>query len=100
MRIFKEFQIEAAHMLPNVPEDHKCRRLHGHSYKIEIHVSGEPGEDSGWIMDFADVGDRVNSKKTVSGHYRPRPSSSLIGWRPAQDCVLQVDGRYLNRETQ
>ena len=55
MRIFKDFQIEAAHKLPNVPEGHKCRRLHGHSYKIAIHVEGQPGGDSGWVMDFADI---------------------------------------------
>jgi 6-pyruvoyltetrahydropterin/6-carboxytetrahydropterin synthase len=55
MRIFKEFQIEAAHKLPNVAEDHKCRRLHGHSYNIAIHVEGVPGDESGWVMDFADI---------------------------------------------
>lgn len=49
------FQVEAAHHLPNVPADHKCRRLHGHSFIIEIHVSGPVGEDSGWVMDFADL---------------------------------------------
>lgn len=55
MEIFKEFTIEAAHRLPNVPEGHKCSRLHGHSFKIEIYVSGEIGADSGWVMDFADI---------------------------------------------
>ena len=55
MHIFKVFTIEAAHRLPNVPEGHKCARLHGHSFRIELHVAGEPGEHSGWVMDFADV---------------------------------------------
>ena len=55
MDIFKVFQIEAAHRLPNVPAGHKCARLHGHSFRIEIHVSGEPDAQSGWIMDFADL---------------------------------------------
>jgi 6-pyruvoyltetrahydropterin/6-carboxytetrahydropterin synthase len=55
MDIFKVFQVEAAHHLPNVPEDHKCRRLHGHSFIIEIHVSGPVGHDTGWVMDFADL---------------------------------------------
>jgi 6-pyruvoyltetrahydropterin/6-carboxytetrahydropterin synthase len=55
MDVFRVFQIEAAHFLPNVPEDHKCRRLHGHSFRIEVHVSGEVGQDSGWVMDFADL---------------------------------------------
>ena len=55
MEIFKEFTFEAAHLLPNVPEGHKCRRLHGHSYTITVFVDGEPGDTSGWVMDFADI---------------------------------------------
>jgi 6-pyruvoyltetrahydropterin/6-carboxytetrahydropterin synthase len=55
MDIFKTFTIEAAHRLPNVPAGHKCARLHGHSFVIELHVSGEPGADSGWVMDFGDI---------------------------------------------
>jgi 6-pyruvoyltetrahydropterin/6-carboxytetrahydropterin synthase len=55
MDIFKTFTIEAAHRLPNVPDDHKCARLHGHSFRVELHVSGEPGAHSGWVMDFADI---------------------------------------------
>ena len=55
MEIFKRFTLEAAHRLPNVPPGHKCARLHGHSFQVEVHVSGEPGADTGWIMDFAEV---------------------------------------------
>lgn len=55
MEIFRSFTLEAAHHLPNVPEGHKCRRLHGHSFRVDVHVSGPVGDDSGWVMDFADV---------------------------------------------
>ena len=55
MQIFKTFTVEAAHRLPNVPEGHKCGRLHGHSFKIELHLSGPVGRRTGWIMDFDDV---------------------------------------------
>lgn len=55
MDIFKVFLVEAAHRLPNVPPDHKCARLHGHSFRIEIHLRGEVGEGSGWVQDFADI---------------------------------------------
>lgn len=55
MEIFRVFQIEAAHRLPNVPADHKCARLHGHSFRIEVHVSGAVGPDTGWVQDFADL---------------------------------------------
>lgn len=56
MEIYKRFQVEAAHRLPNVPEGHKCARLHGHSFLIEVTVSGPLAEPEGWVMDFADVG--------------------------------------------
>jgi 6-pyruvoyltetrahydropterin/6-carboxytetrahydropterin synthase len=55
VEIFKEFTIEAAHRLPRVPSGHKCGRLHGHSFRIEIHVRGAVGADTGWVIDFADI---------------------------------------------
>ncbi len=55
MEIFKIFTIESAHFLPNVPAEHKCRRLHGHTFRIEIRVKGAVGEESGWVMDYADI---------------------------------------------
>jgi 6-pyruvoyltetrahydropterin/6-carboxytetrahydropterin synthase len=53
--VFKEFTFEAAHRLPNVAPDHKCARLHGHSFRVTVHVEGEPGTESGWVLDFADI---------------------------------------------
>ena len=55
MDIFRAFTIEAAHRLPNVPAGHKCSRLHGHSFRIELHVSGDVDAHTGWVMDFADL---------------------------------------------
>lgn len=55
MEIYKSFTIEAAHRLPNLPDDHKCSRLHGHSFTIELHVSGLVHDVTGWVMDFADI---------------------------------------------
>src|SRR5688572_8414109 len=53
--IVKEMRFEAAHRLPNTPEGHKCRRLHGHSFRCEVHVSGAVDPKSGWVRDFADL---------------------------------------------
>lgn len=55
MLIYKQFSIEAAHHLPNVPEGHKCRRLHGHSFQVTIYVGDTVDAQKGWIMDFADI---------------------------------------------
>lgn len=72
MLIFRDFRFEAAHRLPNVPEGHKCARLHGHSFRVRITVAGEPDEPTGWVMDFADL--------------------KMI-WQPLHE---QLDHRYLN----
>lgn len=55
MEVFKIFNIEAAHRLTGVPLDHKCARLHGHSFRVEIHVKGEVDPVPGWVQDFADI---------------------------------------------
>jgi len=57
MEIYKTFTIEAAHKLPNLPESHKCSRLHGHSFVIEVHIKGDSDNNNGWVMDFADISD-------------------------------------------
>lgn len=57
MEIFKEFVFEAAHFLPLVPEGHQCARLHGHSYRVEVHVSGPVDPKTGWVIDFGEISD-------------------------------------------
>ena len=52
MELYKDFQFEAAHLLPHVPEGHKCARLHGHSLWVRLTISGEVDPQTGWIMDF------------------------------------------------
>jgi 6-pyruvoyltetrahydropterin/6-carboxytetrahydropterin synthase len=55
MEIFKTVHFEAAHRLPHVPGAHPCRRLHGHGYKLEIHVAGPVDAHMGWVLDFGDI---------------------------------------------
>lgn len=57
MEIYKVFKFDAAHRLPCVPSGHKCAKLHGHSFRVEIHVRGNPDPHTGWIMDFAYISD-------------------------------------------
>lgn len=72
MDIYKQFRFEAAHRLPRVPEGHKCHRLHGHSFVVEVHVCGKVGDDTGWVVDFAEIS---------------------AAWRPVHDAL---DHHYLN----
>ncbi|MDA7622557.1 6-carboxytetrahydropterin synthase QueD [Verrucomicrobia bacterium] len=55
MELRKTFQFEAAHLLPHLPQNHKCRRLHGHSFSAEIVVEGPCDPALGWVMDYADI---------------------------------------------
>jgi 6-pyruvoyltetrahydropterin/6-carboxytetrahydropterin synthase len=88
MEIFKKFRIEAAHRLPNLPDSHKCSRLHGHSFRIAVHVSGEVDAETGWVMDFADIDtafrpvfDRIDHRylNEVEGLENPT-SENLARW--------------------
>lgn len=55
VELTREYRFEAAHRLPRVPADHKCSRMHGHSFVIEVTVAGEMDEGTGWFMDFGEV---------------------------------------------
>lgn len=55
MKISQAFTFEAAHWLPNVPREHRCNRMHGHSYRVEIRIEGPVDPRSGFVVDFSDV---------------------------------------------
>lgn len=55
MTIYKEFSFDAAHFLPNVPDGHKCKQLHGHTYLLRVFVTGELTLPEGWVMDYGDL---------------------------------------------
>lgn len=55
MELYKDFRFEAAHRLPNVPEGHKCARLHGHSFLVRLTIVGEVDPVTGWLMDFDEI---------------------------------------------
>ncbi len=57
VELIKEYRFEAAHRLPNVPEGHKCARVHGHSYKIDLQVTGPVDPSTGWLIDFGVIDD-------------------------------------------
>jgi 6-pyruvoyltetrahydropterin/6-carboxytetrahydropterin synthase len=53
--IIKTFRFEAAHSLDRAPVGHKCRQLHGHSYRVDVHVAGPADPAMGWVMDFGEL---------------------------------------------
>lgn len=55
VELVKTFKFDAAHSLAAAPDGHKCKRMHGHSYRVDIHIAGEVDADRGWLMDFGDL---------------------------------------------
>ena len=55
MLIYKQFTFDSAHQLPNVPEGHKCKNLHGHTYHLTVYIEGDLDLKLGWVMDFSDL---------------------------------------------
>ncbi len=64
----RDFRFEAAHLLPAAPEGHKCRRLHGHSYLVEITVEGEVDPATGWFLDYGLLRDLVEPLRQQLDH--------------------------------
>lgn len=69
LELRKSFQFEAAHRLPQLPPDHKCHRLHGHSFQMEVVVEGECDPRMGWVMDYADISAVVKPLWERLDHY-------------------------------
>src|SRR4029078_12443055 len=69
VELVREYRFEAAHRLPEVPEGHKCARLHGHSFKFEIHVVGPVDGRTGWVLDYGVLDDAVNPLLARLDHY-------------------------------
>lgn len=59
MQIYKEFSFDSAHFLPNVPDGHKCKEMHGHTYRLKVFIEGELDPKLGWIMDFKELKDAL-----------------------------------------
>jgi 6-pyruvoyltetrahydropterin/6-carboxytetrahydropterin synthase len=69
VRLVHEFRFEAAHRLPRVPATHKCARLHGHSFKVEIAIAGDVNPDTGWVVDFGELHDAWKPLHDVLDHH-------------------------------
>ncbi len=77
MDIAKTFTFESAHLLPNLPDDHKCKRLHGHSFRVEIICRGELHPQLGWVIDFDDISKIV--KPIIDGELDHRYLNDIKG---------------------
>ena len=69
INLSKTFRFEAAHWLPTFPKDHKCHRLHGHSFEIEVQVAGEVDPQKGYLVDYGEIKQATNPIEQQLDHY-------------------------------
>ena len=68
MIVYKKFHIESARSLPNLPDEHPCSQVHGHSFEIILKVSGELNEKTGFIIDFQEIEDSFDPIRKLLDH--------------------------------
>lgn len=103
VRLVKTFTFEAAHWLPTFPPGHKCRRLHGHSFKVEVHVEGAVDAARGYLVDYAEIKAACEPLREQLDHHSlndieglANPTSEMIArwlWerlRPALPMLTRV----------
>ena len=99
--VTKEFKFEAAHSLPHLPEGHKCKRLHGHSYRFVVRCVGEL-DNRGFVIDYAEITQIVNPIVMMLDHHnideiiKPSTAEMLAKWlykiiKPALPQLNQVE---------
>ena len=101
VRLSKTFRFESAHFLPCFPEGHKCRRMHGHSFRVEVVVAGEVPDGRGYLVDYADIGaavkpviDRLDHRVLNEIDGLENPTSEVIAawvWEQIAEALPLLD---------
>ncbi len=91
MMIFIEDSFDSAHYLPHVPEGHKCGRMHGHTYRVRIEISGEVDAHTGFIVDYAEV---KKEWRVLHEHLDHRPLNEIFD-NPTCEVMAQWIGEHI-----
>lgn len=103
VRLTKSFHFEAAHALPTFPDGHKCRRLHGHSFRFDVVVEGQVDPAKGYLIDYGEIKQVVGPLIQQLDHYYlneipglENPTSEILArwiWdrlKPALPLLAQI----------
>ena len=104
MEIYKDFSFDSAHYLPNLPKEHKCSRLHGHTFWLRVVIAGLVNKHSGWVMDFSHIKEFFEPLRNQLDHHflneisgLENPTSEVIvQWiwyrlRPRLSCLIRLE---------
>jgi 6-pyruvoyltetrahydropterin/6-carboxytetrahydropterin synthase len=69
VQLRRQFSFEAAHFLPTFPDGHKCRRMHGHSYRVDVVVEGDVDPDRGYLIDYGTIAELCEPVRKRLDHY-------------------------------
>jgi len=87
--LVRTFRFEAAHQLPNAPKGHKCRQVHGHGYRLDIHVTGQVDPDLGWVMDFGTIDQAVRPVIAQLDHHMLNEIDGMA------NCTAELIAKYI-----
>lgn len=85
--IAKQFSFSASHQLTGLPDGHKCARLHGHNYLVEVQLSAEDLDEHGFVADFADLGPVRTFLDTSWDH---RHLNDVIAGPPTSERLAEI----------
>jgi 6-pyruvoyltetrahydropterin/6-carboxytetrahydropterin synthase len=98
VEVCKKFRFEAAHWLPGFPEGHKCRRLHGHSFEVEVYVAGPVDAHTGIVMDYGDIKKLVGPLVEQLDHYCLNDVGNTLNDPLLQNPTSENLARWFYRE--
>ena len=83
----KTFDFEAAHWLPTFPDGHKCRRLHGHSFHVDIVIEGDVDPAKGYLRDFGEIKAAIEPARVLLDHHLLNDVDGL--WNPTAENLAR-----------
>ena len=98
MTVYRTFRFHSARFLPNLSDNHICKKMHGHTFNLTIYVTGEIDNRSGFVIDFYDIDDIVNREIISLIDHKvlndienlPNPSSEELSkwiWNKLYTCL-------------
>lgn len=92
--IVKRVDFCAAHFLPNY--DGICKNLHGHTWSIDIGVSGPVNENSGMVVDFADL---KKALQPILNSFDHKLLNNVVKNPTAENIALHIKDTLLTTPT-